>query len=91
MFLKNKRAIFAYIATTCSMFFLGFYYPIMSLRLKDLGVSKEDTSFYFAIAPFTYVLLCIFVPYFMSKIDRRYITVTSFFLSSIALLMLGPS
>jgi MFS family permease len=48
-------------------------------------------GYFFALLCFTYALSAPFVGILTKKVKRRYITLVSFFIACISLLMFGPS
>jgi len=70
---------------------LLFYDGVLSLRLKSLGMNKDNIGFAFALPALCYALCAPLVGVLTSKRPRRHVVCCSFFLTVIALLLFGPS
>jgi hypothetical protein len=91
MFLTNRRALFAIIASIFAMIFMLFFDAILSVRLQQMGVEEKNIGFIFALLPMFYALAAPFVGLLCRKVRTMFVTQFSFLLAFIALLLFGPS
>ncbi len=92
IFFTNMRAMTAVVAAMFAMIFMLFYEPIFAPYVKEaFDFPENKIGYLLAIACFTYALGSPLVGILCSKVQRKYITCFSFFLTSASLFLTGPS
>ena len=92
IFFTNLRAMTAVVSAMFAMIFMLFYEPIFTPYVKEAFHFPEDKIGYLlSIACFTYAFGSPLVGVLCAKVERKYITCFSFFLTSVSLFVTGPS
>jgi DHA1 family solute carrier family 18 vesicular amine transporter 1/2 len=91
MFLKNRRSLFAYLSCAMIGIFTSYNSSFLSIILEDFGFSSSTTGYVMAIPMLTYTLSSIAVTYLVKYIPRRLFIFISFVITSISLILVGPS
>ena len=90
--LKNRRVCLAVVSALAGMIFMFFFDSILSEHLeKDMQINPDYIGFFFALLCLSYGVSAFFVNWLGKKLKRRYLTLSSFLLTSLALFCLGPS
>lgn len=102
MLLSNPRCLIASVssmfAMICMLFYESFYADHLryEMGVEEAYIGKEYPSikligYFFALLCFTYALSAPFVGFLTKALKRNNVTCFSFFLSTIALFLFGPS
>ncbi|CAI2368539.1 unnamed protein product [Moneuplotes crassus] len=89
--LKRKVFLLSALCGGLSYASVCYFEPILPIRLKDVGLSQTAILYFFCIAPFSYLLLSLTIPYLTSKFTPKMIITTTIFLCGIGQFFIGPS
>jgi MFS family permease len=90
--LKNRRVCLAVVSALVGMIFMFFFDSILSEHLeKDMHFNPDYNGFFFALLCLSYGLSALLVSWLSVRLHRRYLTLISFLLTSLALFCFGPS
>jgi MFS family permease len=90
--LKNRRVCLAVVSALVGMIFMFYFDSIVSEHLeKDMHFNPDYNGFFFALLCLSYGVSAFFVNWLSKKLKRRYLTLCSFLLTSLALFCFGPS
>jgi uncharacterized membrane protein len=92
MILKNRRAIMAIVSGVLAMIFMLFFDSILTVHLiNDMKINENTVGYYFALICATYAISSPFVRCLTAIFPLHWLTFFAFLLSSVALLLFGPS
>jgi len=89
VFLKNPRVLTALFVDFIGSICLIFMDPILVLRLQDLGVSKENAGFGFALMAFTFTFGSGLVGPIAESAGKRQVMAASNLLVGVAIWLVG--
>jgi hypothetical protein len=91
MITGNQRLMMSVLSCILATIFLLYTEPIISDHLIEIGVSDDYIGYIFASACFAYAVAAPVVGCLTSKFSKESLTLFAFTLSSLALLIQGPS
>lgn len=92
MFIFNRRSLFSLISCAVEGIYTSYNYAFLSIVLSQtFNVPDSSVGFIFAIPCLAYAISSICVGFCIKKLPRRVLILISFIMTTVALLLLGPS
>lgn len=90
--MRIKAVVFAFLANAIAMYNVSFFSSFLAIRLKEqYAVKDENMGYYFAILSFSYLSSAILCPMIFANCPRKLQFVICFFITTIAMGLMGPT
>jgi predicted MFS family arabinose efflux permease len=87
--IKNKRVSMAFVMYFMNAIGYTFYEPILSIRLRSLGLAEENVAFGFIVLAAFEAIGSVIIGYISEKIDKRIVIFGSFLFFSLSIYLTG--
>lgn len=90
--LECREVVFAFGANAVAMYNVGFFNSFLAVELTGVyGIPSQDMGYYFSILSFAYLASAIIIPVAFKNIPRKLQFITCFGLTSVSMMLMGPS